>query len=156
MPMSLSGDDMPSIEDVILKVNPKLNVTLATKISSAIYKYSNANHLNPRLVAAIIAQESRFNIKARGGLGEVGLMQLRPEFHALSVSEHKRIKYLEGVDNNIYWGTKYLGGLKTVFEAKYHKNSWIELYNRGPGSKPKKFPYARRVLSFYRQFGGTT
>ncbi len=51
-------------------------------------------HLEPALVKAVIWQESRFNPDARGGAGELGLMQIR-ETAAMEWAESEHIAGFE-------------------------------------------------------------
>ena len=47
---------------------------------SCLHIYANQYQIQPSLINAIIHVESNHNPKAIGLLGEVGLMQIRPEF----------------------------------------------------------------------------
>jgi soluble lytic murein transglycosylase-like protein len=51
----------------------------ATAVTSMIIKESAKHDFDPVLVLAIIKTESSFNPLAIGGVGEIGLMQIRPE-----------------------------------------------------------------------------
>lgn len=153
---STTGGTVVAIPDLIKRVNPSLTKKQVSAIAYSIKKYSVAYGIDERIVAAVAAVESSFKPKAIGGLGEVGLLQLRPEFHAVHLPAEARKQYLMDIDNNIGTGAKYLAGLKTVFETRYSKLMWIEHYNRGPNAKtPKTYPYAKKVSSYYLAFGGT-
>lgn len=144
------------MQNVILDINPKLTMEKAIDISLSIYKYSTVFEMDPRLIAAVIAVESNFNAKAVGAShGEIGLMQLRPEFHMLYVKGlDKRRKQLFDVDTNIATGVKYIAGLKEVFGTKSTGIRFIEHYNIGPNKKAKTFKYTAKVTRYYRMFGG--
>ena len=132
------------MQDVIRDINPRLKPDKVTEIVSAIKQYSHAYQLDYRLLAAVIAAESRFNPTAKGKAGEVGLLQLHPKFH-LAKSD---------ISANIQEGAKYLSALRNVFWY-YNGYTWLEYYNRGPNCvTPRKFPYTKRVLKFYTMFGG--
>lgn len=144
-----------SIEEAIKATNSKIHSSKIHHLAHLISKYSTVNGLDSRLVAAIIAVESRFIEDAEGSLGEVGLMQLRPEYHATRIGNIKhRREHLFDVETNLYYGIKYLAGLKAVFEERYPDYNWITLYNCGPYGNPKTFKYTKKVLAYYRQFGG--
>lgn len=130
--------------NTIREINPELSYERARLITAEITQYSVANDVDPRIVAAIIAVESSFKEDAVGTSGEVGLMQLHPKFHRVSFN---------AVDN-ISTGARYLAGLKAVFGHRYPGLLWTEFYNRGPNTKPKQFPYAKKVAKFYARFGG--
>ncbi len=73
------------------------------------------NNVSPALVKAIIWQESRFKPNARGGAGEIGLMQIRsPAAHEWAAAEkispfaHEQIF---DPAQNIAAGTWYIGKL---------------------------------------------
>lgn len=144
-----------AMQEAILKVNPGLTRGQAAYYESMIKRYAVRYDLDPKLLAAVIATESRFKEDAKGPIGEIGLMQLRPQFHATYVEDiNDRVSYLFDVDNNIAIGAKYLSGLKTVFVAIYSDYRFVEHYNRGPNCNPKKFPYYGKVMQFYRVFNG--
>lgn len=70
------------------------------------------NAIDPALVKAVIWQESRFNPRARGRVGELGLMQLR-ELAAIDWSSSQGIRsfsfeQLQDPATNIQAGTWYL------------------------------------------------
>ena len=77
--------------------------------------------IDPALIKAVIWRESRFNPKARGRVGELGLMQVRDaagqEWAAaenkIGFSEH----HLADPDTNIYAGSWYLAHLLKRYRA---------------------------------------
>ncbi len=155
VPNITTGGSVADLRDLISRVNPKLTGEMSEKIAYSISKYAVTNELDARLLAAVVATESRFNAKAVGGVGELGLMQIRPEFHLLQIKNMEdRKRKLASIDHNLSVGAKYLKGLKTVFYAQYGDYRWLEQYNQGPNKRPKKFPYTKKVLQFYREFGG--
>jgi soluble lytic murein transglycosylase-like protein len=117
-------------------------------ILTAILIASATNHVDPLLVAAVVQVESKFNTQTVGALGEIGLMQLRPEFFA-----PKQPGKLFNADTNINIGVKYL---KLVESRCRHKlnNTFVVCYNAGiaGGSRlldPGKFSYYKRVSKEY-------
>ncbi len=153
--VTASGAPVNYIEDFILITNPSLSPSEATEIREAIYQYAVAYGIEPRLLASVIAVESSFNPAATGAKGEIGLGQLRPEYHLVGVANiEQRARMLYQIDTNLSVAARYIRGLKTVFEAANPKLLWIEFYNRGPSAKPKKFPYAKKVIKVYVQLGG--
>ena len=91
--------------------------------------------INPLLVLAIIEQESRFKVDAKGPYGELGLMQINPSAHPAF-----DIKRAFDPEYNIDYGVRYL---KTLMR-KYKKiEDVISAYNAG---KPIKGNYDSYVV----------
>lgn len=94
--------------------------------------------IDPLLLKAIIWQESRFQANIRGKNKEIGLMQIRPEYGAVTDWEKKhKIKIpCEGLlfrpDLNIEIGSWYLGrALKRWSGYKYQYELALSEYNAG-------------------------
>lgn len=98
------------------KIAPQLLDELATK-------YSAMFNVPPQLIKAIVWQESRGKIYARGKAGEVGLMQIRPETAVVEWLRGNKItsaisdKQLFDPETNIEIGTWYL-----AWTGKHWKN----------------------------------
>lgn len=110
------------------------------RIKGLIFVHAIANGINPNLALAIAKNESKLNPKARGSLGEIGVFQLRPEFHKGNIWN---------TEQNIIIGIKYLKSLEKRFVPKYG-DAWFISYNLGPNypktlKYPKKFQYYVRV-----------
>ena len=73
-----SPEDTNNIHDFILKMNKKLSGEEAGEMASFIVKYSEDNKIDAKLVAALIARESRFNTNATSSSGAKGLGQFIP------------------------------------------------------------------------------
>ena len=95
------------------------------------------------LVDAVITRESRYNPKARGSSGEVGLMQILPSTGRQLAREHgfdnvarmshsELVAWLEVPENNIKLGTRYLNMCHE--RAKRSVPATIGCYNAGPGN----------------------
>ncbi len=109
-------------------------------IIETIRRIAIEEHLDPNLAVAIAKTESRLNDKAIGRHGELGLFQLKPQFH----------KVVKGdVRKNIRTAVRYLKVVRGICEPKY-KDAWIVCYNVGPNAAslryPKLFPYYIRVM----------
>lgn len=143
------GDLAPFISSI----NPKLTDQQVHDIQRSINRYAVEYHMEPGLIAAIIAVESKFKPNAVGRThGEIGLMQLRPEFHLTRVScLETRRKMLFSINNNIATGVEYLAAIRRVYEGHYRGLRWVEHYNRGINAKrPHSFPYTAVVETYYK------
>lgn len=95
--------------------------------------------IQPEIVLKVIYRESRFNVRARGALGEIGLMQVKrngavgPEFARLTRAE------LEEPDLNIWIGVKYMARVSLKCPSHF-----LSRYNGG-GCRVTR--YSRRVHS---------
>ena len=106
--------------------------------------------VDKNLITAVIAVESCFNPRARGGLGEKGLMQLMP-----ATARELGVKNGYSPWQNIHGGTKYLSYLLKRFNG--NKGYAAAAYNGGPGAVSRtrgpKFKqvrrYSRHVMRAY-------
>src|SRR4051812_34252311 len=89
------------------------------KIISLIRTIAEQEGVQPDLAVAIATVESELNSNKIGGLGEVGLFQLRPEYHNVKLGD---------VRGNIRTAMRYLRYLQMKCEPKYDK-AWFICYN---------------------------
>jgi len=105
------------------------------QITAAAARY----HVDPALIKAVIWQESRFDAQARGGAGEIGLMQVR-EDAALEWASSERLRAFTKTElfnptKNVMAGTFYL----TKLLKRYRKTDnplpyALADYNAGRGN----------------------
>lgn len=139
-----------------LQVNDKLSVTTATSsvrsprlkknkpqrensrtiLDRLIVKHAKANGVPVKLAHAVVTVESRYNPKARGKAGEVGLMQIKPAT-ARGIGYKGSTKALYDPETNLRWGMKYLGeahrrGGKTICGTilKYNAGHYAKRMNK--------------------------
>lgn len=120
----------------------KLTIVALIKIFSIQY------NIDPFLVEAIVQQESMYNPNSTGGLNEVGLMQMRPEYLDNPQSYYDPRK-------NLREGIKRLSKLKRL-EPKLGKN-WFCAWNLGANgalrlhqkNKLNNFKYCKEVRAKY-------
>lgn len=108
--------------------NTNARVTTLPSQYAGIVQEAAARHgVDPRLIAAVVHQESRFNASAVSPVGALGLMQLMPA----------TAKWL-GVNNpmdareNVMGGARYLRTLLDTFHGDLDLT--LAAYNAGPGA----------------------
>jgi len=74
----------------------------------AAHNAAEASGLDPLLVLAVIAVESRFNPLAESSMGAKGLMQIIPRFHLAKLAEHGGEEAILDPESNIRVGTLIL------------------------------------------------
>lgn len=118
-------------------------MTIAS-IKAAVVSVALSYDLNPQLVTAIVQAESAFNPKAVGSShGEIGLMQLRPEYHACASFD---------VHENIECGVSYLAEIKDLRQKDWGE-AWFIGYNHGPFAQvkwPKATKYFKRIMDIMK------
>jgi soluble lytic murein transglycosylase-like protein len=78
------------------------------EIVSSAYRAGAQHRVDPLLILAVVAVESRFNPVAQSVLGAKGLMQILPRFHQDKLSEHGGEAALLEPEANIQIGTRIL------------------------------------------------
>lgn len=94
-------------------------------------KYALAHDVDPDLVNAVIWVESKFDRKARGPAGAVGLMQLMPRTAGSLAKRLKRRSRPYDPDFNIDAGCLYLHRILSRFDGDERLS--LAAYNRGVG-----------------------
>jgi len=122
----------------------------ATEIESA----ANDAGLDPRLLAAMVWQESAFQSDAVSQSGAIGLAQLMPgTSEGLGVDPWDPVENLDGGARYLAWTIEEFGSIELGLAA----------YNAGPGrvreaggipNIAETRAYVPRVLDYYRQLGG--
>lgn len=135
----------------------KLQVSLRPKIAagggsaryhSLIAKYASANGIPLKLAHAVVRVESAYRANARGGAGEIGLMQLKLSTARL-MGYRGSAKGLYNPETNIRYGMKYLGEAHRL--AGGSTCGTILRYNAGHGAKrmnPISARYCKKVQRY--------
>lgn len=113
------------------------NAQTKTEIERIIVQSANAHGINPKLALAIAEVESRMNPNAIGKIGEIGLFQLRPEFHQV---EGGNVRLQANA------AMRYLAHLKR--ECSQYGDAYFVCFNYGPTrplKHPRLFPYYKKV-----------
>jgi soluble lytic murein transglycosylase-like protein len=107
-------------------------------IKKTIVETSVRYGVDPQLALAIAERESNLNPDAVGSIGELGVFQLRPEYHKV-----RRGDYAHNIDVAI----RYLAKLKQ--SCSHYGEAYFVCYNVGPNYKrlkyPHLFPYYKHV-----------
>ena len=111
--------------------------------------------LDPALIHAVIATESKHNPHAKSNKGAFGLMQLMP-----ATARRFNVQDKNNPKQNIVAGSKYLRELLTLYNGDL--NLTLAAYNAGPGAVKKysnRIPpysetmrYVPKVLRYYKKY----
>jgi len=110
-------------------------------IAVSIMKYSQAYDLNPKLAAALIARESKFNPRAVSSSGAKGLGQLLP-----STARGLNIDDPFDIDQNAKGTVRYIKSLIDRFNGQV--SSGIASYLEGPNAVMKNGGYTDHTRSY--------
>ena len=111
------------------------------EFSTLIERYASEHGLPAELAHAVIEIESRFKPSATGGVGEVGLMQIKPAT-ARMVGFRGSRKALYDPETNIKYGMRYLAKAHKLGQDKGICGTILK-YNAGHGAK-RMNPISRR------------
>ena len=111
--------------------------------------------LDPALIHAVIATESKHNPRAKSNKGAFGLMQLMP-----ATARRFNVKDRNDPKQNIVAGAKYLRELLTLYKGDLQLT--LAAYNAGPAAVKKysnhippyreTIHYVPKVLKYYQQY----
>ena len=115
--------------DFKYQVQEPMNVT-KTEIQRLVTSSCEKHGVDPKLIMAVIQQESGFNQNAISKTGAQGLMQLMP-----ATAKSLGVQNAFNPEQNIEGGVKYLKGLLD----RFHGNKILALaaYNAGPNAVKK-------------------
>lgn len=134
-------------------MNRKLNNVEIDRITGYILTYSKLYDMDYKLVAAVIAQESKFKVNAQSRVGALGLMQVMP---ATGKSVAKKLKLpnyiLTNPKDNIQIGVKFLSMLKSEYDGDI--NLMLAHYNGGyrQAELYKTFRYFELLRFIFMQY----
>lgn len=107
-----------------------LPVRVPTHLAEVIRQAASTHGVDPRLVAAVANQESRFNAGAVSPVGAVGVMQLMP-----ATARYLGVTNATDARQNIFGGARYLRELLDTFNGDLDLT--LAAYNAGPGAVGK-------------------
>lgn len=123
-----------------------------SELEGLIREHARNQHLEPRLVRAVVQVESGYNPRARSNKGAMGLMQLMP-----ATAEELGVESPYDPAQNLRGGTVYLRRLLNIFSGRLELA--LASYNAGPqavrrfGGVPpyaETRDYVQRVIRLYR------
>jgi len=140
-PLTASAETLASV------VARRYRIALASarEVVETAYREGRRNSIDPLLILAVIAVESRFNPIAESEQGAVGLMQIVPRFHADKLAEIGASSVLPP-PANIALGARIL---RESIERGGGETAGLQLYNGSPGDGTKA--YANRVQAERRR-----
>lgn len=116
---------------------------------------ANETAIEPALIHAVIATESKHNARAKSNKGALGLMQLMP-----ATARRFHVKDRNDPKQNILAGSKYLRELLNLYQGDLTLT--LAAYNAGPGAVQKysnRIPpyketmrYVPKVLKYYKKY----
>jgi hypothetical protein len=125
----------------------------AVPFGDIIHAKAQKYDVDPALVAAVVETESRFQTRARSGVGARGLMQLMPR-----TGRWMGATNLYNAEQNVDAGAKYLSYLNQRFDGNLTKT--IAAYNAGEGNVRRyngvppfreTRSYVKRVMTRYEK-----
>lgn len=137
----------PSAESLAGLVSRRYRIALASarEVVGTAMQEGRRNGLDPMLILAVIAVESRFNPIAESAHGAVGLMQVVPRFHAAKLAELGTASALPP-HMNIAIGARILG---ESIRRGGGEAAGLQLYNGASDDETKA--YANRVQAERRR-----
>lgn len=152
-------DQRPFVLQTIQKSLPMQFKSRAFEIAQAVIVEANHHGMDPLFLLAVIKTESKFDLKARGRHGEIGLMQVLPSTAAwMAPQAGLPSKFdLEDPAVNIRIGATYFAQLRKSFDGKTPR--YVGAYNMGPtnvrrliASNVEPRIYPGKVMGYYKGF----
>ena len=128
----------PAIQNYIQKYRSNEE---SIAISSSIVKHSQTYDMNPKLVAALIARESKFNPQAVSSSGAGGLGQLLP-----STAKGLDVDDVFDIDQNAKGTTRYMRSLIDRFKGNV--SFAIASYLEGPNAVQRNNGYTEHTGTY--------
>ncbi|MBN3033370.1 MAG: lytic transglycosylase domain-containing protein [Candidatus Saganbacteria bacterium] len=113
----------------------------AAQITDSLMRHARTYDLNPKLAAALITRESKFNPNARSSSGAIGLGQILP-----STAKGLDIDNPYDIDQNARGTVRYLKSLIDRFKGNV--SSAIAAYLEGPNAVAKNGGYSEHTRSY--------
>lgn len=134
-----------------IKERFKISEGKAAMIVSEAFRNGMKQGLQPELILAVIAVESRFKEKAVSPAGARGLMQVLASAHSKKVKNIGGLPALYDARKNIKLGTHILAQYKDVSKGNIRRT--LLRYNGSLGRAQSRYP--DKVMSVYKQMKST-
>jgi soluble lytic murein transglycosylase-like protein len=134
-------DATPDLLAMIVARKFRVSEVATREFVRAAYLEASRLQLDPLLIVAVIAVESRFNPVAQSESGAMGLMQVIPRFHAEKFDALRHSSVLDP-RANIQVGARIL---KEYIARGGTEPAGLQLYNGAPGDP--EAAYSTRVLA---------
>ncbi len=153
------GDPRSLILNFVTRALSDKQRSFAFEIAHSVIVEGNHHGLDPFLLLAVMMHESRFNMKARGSAGEIGLMQIMPRTAQWLASQAGLPEQfdLENPSINIRIGATYLASLRKKFKS--HRSRYLAAYNMGSrnvrrllASEIEPTRYSDKVMNIYQKY----
>lgn len=119
----------------------RISQNATREMIAAAYREGKRNGLDPLLIVAVMAVESRFNPIAESDMGAMGLMQIMPRYHTDKLDAANAGTVLDPA-TNIELGARVL---KDYIRRSGSQTAGLQLYNGSPDDESTA--YANKVLS---------
>lgn len=146
VPARTAEELTPAVESLVGVVARRYRVAResAREVVRAAFREGRQNEVDPLLILAVIAVESRFNPIAESEQGAMGLMQIVPRFHLDKVDA---VGAMLEPPANIAVGARIL---RDAIRRGGGEVAGLQLYNGSPDDETQA--YANRVLAERRRF----
>jgi soluble lytic murein transglycosylase-like protein len=138
------------ISELLVRHAPDLHPVDRARVAAAVESAREDHHVDPLLLLAIIEQESKFDPRASGPHGSIGLMQIKP-FVARDIAKRHGIpwagaKTLYDPAANVEIGASYLS---EMFDMYPDPGLAVAAYNLGPYRVQKLLAHKQQPKSKY-------
>lgn len=152
--VTIEEDAVVDSADITLESKPRSTYS-SLPYNHEVVAAAKETSLDPALIHAVIATESKHNPRAQSNKGAFGLMQLMP-----ATASRFNVKDRNDPKQNIVAGAKYLRELLTLYKGDLKLT--LAAYNAGPGAVKKysnhippyreTMHYVPKVLKYYQQY----
>lgn len=127
----------------IYQSDARINTSVPVYLTSMFEDAGRQHGVDPRLLAAVARQESRFSATAVSPVGALGIMQLMP-----ATAKFLGVSDALDPEQNIFAGAKYLKMLLDTFRGDLDLT--LAAYNAGPGAvrKYRGIPPYRETINY--------
>jgi soluble lytic murein transglycosylase-like protein len=155
LPEATSPQAYAAYSRVVRWYNPQLSGAQVDAIVRSVLYFSTVYHVDPRLVMALIAVESGFQVTARSPAGAYGLGQLMPAtWRAMGVHPGDPVANVYATVRVLKGNMERLGGDPVLALAAYNAGRGaVEQYTGIPPYRETQW-YVYNVLAVYQHFAG--